>query len=78
MLTPREIVFRLNGGGDVTPLGGVDVRSSSWSSCRCPSPVPVPVPVVRRRAARRHFRREDAAERVLRQVQPVLSSRARD
>ena len=25
MLTPREIVFRLNGGGDVTPVGGVDV-----------------------------------------------------
>ena len=25
MLTPREIVFRLNGGGDFTPLGGVEL-----------------------------------------------------
>ena len=42
MLTPREIVFRLNGGGDVTPLGAVDV------------PVVVVVPsVVPRRAGRR-------------------------
>ena len=24
MLTPREIVFRLKGGGDFTPLGGVE------------------------------------------------------
>ena len=24
MVTPREIVFRLNGGGDFTPLGFVD------------------------------------------------------
>ncbi len=25
MLTPREIVLRLKGGGDLTPLGGVEV-----------------------------------------------------
>ena len=25
MLTPREIVFRLNGAGDRTPLGAVEV-----------------------------------------------------
>ena len=48
---PREIVFRLNGGGD-TPLGPVDVPpvvvvvvtvplpDPSWCRCRCRRAVP--------------------------------------
>ena len=71
MLTPREIVFRLNGGGDVTPLGGVDVAGRGASS----SPVP---PVAAGRAGRRVVvplgdtsGEKMRAERVLRQVQAV-------
>ena len=45
---PREIVFRLNGGGDVTPVGGVD-----WplpTVVVVPPPVAGVVPVVSRRS----------------------------
>jgi hypothetical protein len=37
---PREIVFTLNGGGDVTAEGGVD-----WPNVVVVDPSPVPTPV---------------------------------
>ena len=44
-MKPREIVFRLNGGGDVTPLGGVD-RPLAAAVVDVPPPVVGVVPVV--------------------------------
>ena len=68
MLTPREIVLRLNGGGDGTPLGGVDV----------PPVVVVPVPCRPggRAGGRRAARRRLPARRSSRSRSPTGSGRS--